>query len=85
MSYEQFDELRALFEILEVCEKDLKELLTRDHSPADLLERIDKDRQTIDDINYLIADMKAQIAARQLHKIAMREYSMVHSMSRLSV
>ena len=85
MSYEQFDELRALFEILEVCEKDLKELLMRDHSPADLLERIDKDRQTIDDINYLIADLKAQIAARQLHKAAMREYSMIHSMNRLSV
>ena len=78
-------ELGALFEILEVCKHDLKTLLELDHPPSDLLERIDKERKTMEDIKYLIADLKAQIACKELHKYMMNEYAMVHQMKRLHV
>jgi hypothetical protein len=78
-------ELNALFEILDVCKEDLKTLLALDHPPADLLERIDRERSTMQDIKYLIADLKAQIAAKELHKYMMNEYTMIHQMNRLRV
>lgn len=78
-------ELNALFEILDVCREDLKTLLTLDHPPADLLERIDRERSTMEDIKYLIADLKAQIACKELHKYMMNEYTMVNQMKRMRV
>lgn len=78
-------ELNALFEILDVCKEDLKTLLTLDHPPVDLLARIDRERSTMADIEYLIADLKAQIACKELHKYMMNEYTMVHQMNRLCV
>jgi hypothetical protein len=78
-------ELNALFEILDVCKGDLKTLLTLDHPPMDLLDRIDQERSTMQDIEYLIADLKAQIACKELHKYMMNEYTMVHQMNRLHV
>ena len=78
-------ELRALIEILDVCYTELHELLMCDHPPADHIEKITKERQTIEDIEYLIADVKAEIACKELHKYMMKEYAMVHSMNRLSV
>lgn len=78
-------ELNALFEILDVCKGDLKTLLTLDHPPMDLLDRIDRERSTMGDIEYLIADLKAQIACKELHKYMMNEYTMVHQMNRLHV
>lgn len=78
-------ELDALFELLEVCKHDLKTLLELDHPPSDLLERIDKERKTMEDIEYLIADVKAQIACEKLHKYLMSEYTMTHQMKRMRV
>ena len=78
-------ELNALFEILDVCKEDLKTLLELDHPPSDLLERIDKERKTMEDIEYLIADLKAQIACKELHKYLMSEYTMTHQMKRMRV
>ena len=78
-------ELRALVEILDVCYTDLHDLLMTDHPPSDHLEKIAKERQTIEDIEYLIADVKAEIACKELHKYMMNEYTMTKSMKRLSV
>lgn len=78
-------ELRALLEILDVCYTELNELLMTYHPPADHLEKIDKERQTIEDIEYLIADVKAEIACKELHKYLMNEYSMVHQMNRIRI
>jgi hypothetical protein len=78
-------ELDALFEILEVCKHDLKTLLELDHPPTDLLERIDKERKTMEDIKYLIAEVKAEIACKELHKYMMDEYAMIHQMKRMRV
>jgi hypothetical protein len=78
-------ELDALFEILDVCKEDLKTLLEIDHPPADLLERIDRERSTMEDIKYLIADLKAQIACKELHKYMMNEYTMTQQMKRMRV
>jgi hypothetical protein len=78
-------ELNALFEILDVCKEDLKTLLTLDHPPVDLLARIDRERSTMADIEYLIADLNAQIACKELHKYMMDEYTVVHQMKRLRV
>ena len=78
-------ELGALFEILDVCKHDLEKLLRCDHPPSDLLARIDKERATIQDIEYLIVDLRAQVAAQELHKHLMREYARVHTMNRMSI
>tara|TARA_B110000971_G_scaffold203036_1_gene223254 strand:- start:14 stop:268 length:255 start_codon:yes stop_codon:yes gene_type:complete len=78
-------ELNALFEILEVCKNDLKALLMQDHPPEDLLERIDYENSTMEDIKYLIADLKAQIAAKELHVYMMSEYTMIRQMKRMTV
>lgn len=78
-------ELNALFEILDVCKEDLKTLLRLDHPPADLLERIDRERSTVADIEYLIVDVQAQIACKELHQHLMREYSMVHKMNLMKI
>ena len=78
-------ELRALIEILDVCYTALHDLLMTDHPPPDHLEKIAKERQTIEDVEYLIADVKAEIACKELHKYLMNEYTMVHQMNRLRV
>ena len=78
-------ELNALFEILDVCKEDLDKLLRCDHPPSDLLARIDRERSTMEDIKYLIADLKAQIACKELRKYMMNEYAMVHRMKRMCV
>ena len=79
------EELGALFEILEVCKADLESLLRCDHPPADLLERIDRERGTMEDIKYLIADLKAQIACKELHNYMMNEYAMTRQMGRICI
>lgn len=78
-------ELNALFEILAVCKNDLYILLTQDHPPADLLERIEHERSTMDDIEYLITDLKAQMACKEIHKYMMDEYTMTHQMHRMHI
>jgi len=78
-------ELGALFEILEVCKGDLENLLRCDHPPSDLLMRIDKERSTIKDIEYLIVDLKAQIACKELHKYMIDEFKMTQDMMRVHI
>lgn len=73
-------ELRSLIEILDVCYTDLHCLLMTDHPPPDHLERIAKERQTIEEIEYLIADVKAEIACKELHKYMINEYTMTQQM-----
>jgi len=69
-------ELRALLEILDICYKDLHGLLMSDHPPPNAMELISKERQTIDDIEYLIADVKAEIACKEIHKYIRNSYAM---------
>lgn len=78
-------ELRSLIEILDVCYTDLHCLLMTDHPPPDHLERIAKERQTIEEIEYLIADVKAEIACKELHKYMINEYTMTHQMKRMHI
>jgi len=78
-------ELGALFEILDVCKHDLVELLRCDHPPSDLLARIDKERSTIKDVEYLIVDLKAQIACKELHKYILDEFKMTQDMMRVHI
>jgi hypothetical protein len=78
-------ELCALLEILDTCYADLNELLMCDHPPPDMTELIAKERQTIHDVEYLIADVKAEIACKELHKYLMNEYAITSQMNRLSV
>jgi hypothetical protein len=78
-------ELNALFEILAVCKNDLYILLTQDHPPTDLLDRIEHERSTMDDIEYLITDLKAQMACKEIHKYMMDEYTMTHQMHRMRI
>ena len=85
MLYSQDHELRSLIEVAELCDIELKELLSCDHPPADYLEKISKTRETLADIEWLIADIKAQIATRKIYADMKKEYTMVHAMNRLSV
>ena len=78
-------ELRALLEILDICYKDLNGLLMCDHPPPDAMELISKERQTINDIEYLIADVKAEIACKEIHKYIRNSYAVTYEMSRLSI
>ena len=78
-------ELRALLEILDICYKDLNGLLMCDHPPPNAMELISKERQTIDDIEYLIADVKAEIACKEIHKYIRNSYAVTYEMSRLSI
>ena len=78
-------ELRPLIEILDVCYAELRDLLMTDHPPLDHLEKIAKERQTIEDIESLIADVKAEIACKELHKYMVNEYNMTQQMKRMYV
>lgn len=66
-------ELRSLYEILDVSYSDLHELLMSDHPPPDYLEKIDRERETIDEIESLIVDVKSEIACRELRKYILEE------------
>ena len=78
-------ELRSLLEILDVSYTDLNNLLICDHPPQNVSELIAKEKQTIEDIEYLIADVKAEIACKELRKYMMNDYSIVHQMNRLTM
>jgi hypothetical protein len=82
---DQQHELRSFLEILDVCKADLHKLLTCDHPPHNSAKLIAKERQNISDIEYLVADIKAQIASKKIYKQMMTEYSMVHSMNRFKI
>jgi hypothetical protein len=79
------DELRALNEMLDVCYADLNKLLKNDHPPSNHLQMITKERQTIDDIEYLIADVKAEIAGKELRKYMMNEFKITYGMKQVHI
>ena len=85
MSRQAAHELRALYEILDVAYTDLHELLMADHPPADYLAKIAKERKTIEDIEYLAADLKAEIACKELHKYIMDQYVPLEGMARVRI
>jgi hypothetical protein len=85
MLYSQDAELRSLIDVAELCNIELKELLSCDHPPVDYIEKISKTRETLADIEWLIADIKAKIATRKIYNDMKKEYTMVHAMNRLSV
>ena len=78
-------ELHALYEILDVARADLQRLLTADHPPADYLAKIATERKTIEDIEYLVADLEAQIASKDLHKYIMDQHVLCAAMSRVHI
>lgn len=78
-------EVQALLEIKDVSEQELRGYLMADHPASDIHEKIPQLRGVIADIEYLIADVQAQIASRKLHQHLMREYAMVHSMNLMSI
>lgn len=78
-------EVQALLEVKELSRQELYELLMSDHPPSDSAEKISQLRSFIADIEYLIVDVQAQIASREVHQYIMREYAMVHSMNRMAI
>jgi len=60
-------ELIMLYEILDVCYKDLHHILMCDHPPRDIFERIEKERNMIFSIENLILDLKTDIARKELY------------------
>ena len=85
MARQAAHELRALYEILDVAYTDLQALLMADHPPVDYLARISKERKTIEDIEYLAADLKAEIACKELHKYIMDQYVPLEGMARVRI
>jgi hypothetical protein len=71
-------ELRSLLEILDICYKDLHRLLMCDHPPPNAMELISKEREAIHDIEHLIADVKAEIACKELRKYISKTYTMFY-------
>lgn len=78
-------EVQALFEVRELSQQELRGYLMTDHPPCDVHDKIAELRSVITDIEYLIADVQAQIASREVHARLMREYAMLHSMNRMSI
>ena len=78
-------EVQSLFEVKEKTQEELRGYLTFDHPPCDVHDKIAQLRSLLADIDYLIADVQAQIASCELNKCIMREYAMVHSMNRMSI
>ena len=67
-------ELEALLEIKQISEQDLRRYLTADHPPSDFHDLINKEMKVIGDINYLIFDLRAQIAGAEIYRYIKREY-----------
>jgi|TARA_Y100000389_G_scaffold197796_1_gene233090 hypothetical protein len=78
-------ELQCLNEILDVSYGDLRELLTCDHPPYNVSGLIIKEQKTIEDIEYLIADLKAEIASKELHRYLMNEYKITQQMKKITI
>lgn len=88
MSFTIYDlkhEVQALIEVKDLSQQELRGYLTADHPAGDINEKIYELRGVIADIEYLIVDIQAQIASRELHRHLMREYAMVHSLNLLKI
>lgn len=85
MSYTKVCELQALVEILEIAKFDLHRLLIADHVPFDISDKIAKERKTIADIEFLIYDIRVELALKDLKREYMQIYSLVNIMNTLTV
>lgn len=73
MSYTKVHELQALVEILDIAKLHLHRLLNA------------KERKTIADIEFLIHDIRVELALKDLKREYMQTYSLVNSMNTLTV
>ena len=85
MSYAKAHELQALVEILEIAKLDLHRLLIADHAPFDISYKIAKERKTIADIEFLIQDIRVELALKDLKIEYIQTYSLVNIMNTLTV
>ena len=85
MSYTKVQELQALVEILQIAKLDLRRLLIADHVPFDVSEKIAKERKTISDIEFLIHDIRVELALEDLKREYIQTYSLVNSINMLTV
>ena len=85
MSYTKIHKPQALVEILEIAKLDLHRLLIADHAPFDISNKIAKERKTIADIEFLIHDIRVDLALKDLKREYMQTYSLVNSMNTLTV
>tara|TARA_B100000035_G_scaffold315290_1_gene334977 strand:+ start:1465 stop:1680 length:216 start_codon:yes stop_codon:yes gene_type:complete len=68
MPYTLSQELSAYCEILAIAEDEINHLLFCDHPPYDYLKQIQEKNSIIEDLNWLIQDINAQIALGDLKK-----------------
>lgn len=78
-------EVKALLEVRDVSQQELRGYLMADHPADDINDKISQLRCVIADIEYLIVDVQAQIASRELHQHFMREYAVVHSLNLMKI
>ena len=69
MSYTAYQELRAYYEILEITENEIDDLIYCDHPPFDYLDQIESKRLLTQDIKWLIRDIQVQIAVSSFQKL----------------
>ena len=78
-------ELEALLEIKQISETDLRRYLTMDHPPSNINNLISKERKVIADIDYLIFDLQAQIAAAEMYTHIQQEYNCLKKFTNLTI
>lgn len=78
-------ELEALLEVKQISETDLRRYLTMDHPPSDVYALICKERKVISDIEYLIFDLQAQIAAAEMYRYISEEYEVLKKFTNLTI
>ena len=69
MSYTTCQELRAYYEILEITENEIDDLIYCDHPPFDYLNQIESKRRLTQDIKWLIRDIQVQVAVSSFQKL----------------
>jgi hypothetical protein len=85
MSFTKDRGTQALFEILEIAKLDLHRLLVADHVPFDISDKIAKKRKTIADIEFLIYDIRVELALKDLKRQYMQTYSLDNIMNTLTI
>jgi hypothetical protein len=69
MSYTTYQELRAYYEILEITENEIDDLIFCDHPPFDYLDQIESKRLLTQDIKWLIRDIQVQVTVSSFQKL----------------
>jgi len=70
MSYTSSQELRAYYEVLEITENEINDLLWCDHPPQDLFIKLKEKSSVAEDIKWLIRDVKVQIAVDSFQELS---------------